>query len=412
MRAATSRWVHRWLVRLALAGDPVDGPRHRLLWPATVLDPRTVGVLLGMRRSARLTTPLLDTARTGAYAAVWRDAAQAAGARVELGPGGTLRLDRDGHCVELGSNLVPLDGQEALATAGDKWATRRLLRDSGVPTPRAVRVGPHATGPAFDLLAATGRCVVKPARDTGGGLGVVCDVRTPSELVRALVAAGRWSRDVLVEEQLDGAELRVLVLDGRVVGAVRRYRPVVVGDGVSSVAALVVAENWRRVLAHGADGQWGIAPDLDTQLAVRHAGLRLTSVPAAGCRVTVKGAASATAGHDHETVTVGGPLEADVLRSVDALGLRWAAVELITPDPSRSLCSAGGAVIEVNSTPGLLYHYQVREVATRVPVARAVVETLMRESPCRPLATPRRPVDDAVPGASPGELRPGAAPPR
>lgn len=404
--------MHRWLVRLALAGDPLDGPRHRLLWPATVLDPRTVGVLLGMRRSARLTAALLDTARTGAYAVVWRDAARAVGARVEPGPGGRLRLERDGHRVELGANRVPLDGEEALATAGDKWATRRLLGDCAVPTPRAVRVHPRATGPAFDLLDATGRCVVKPARDTGGGLGVVCDVRTPGELVRALVSAGRWSRDVLVEEQLDGVELRVLVLDGRVVGAVRRHRPVVVGDGVSSVAALVTAENWRRVLARGADGQWAIPPDLDTQLAVRHAGLRLTSVPAAGRRVPVKGAASATTGYDHETVTVTGPLEADVLRAVDALGLRWAAVELITPDPSRSLRSAGGAVIEVNSTPGLLYHYQVREVATRVPVARAVVETLLRESPYRPVAAPRRPADDALPDAPAGELSPGPSPQR
>ena len=42
---------------------------------------------------------------------------------------------------------------------------------------------------------------------------------------------------------------------------------------------------------------------------------------------------------------------------------------MITPDPSVPLAEAGGAVIEVNTTPGYYYHYYKRE--GRVPVACA-----------------------------------------
>ena len=56
--------------------------------------------------------------------------------------------------------------------------------------------------------------------------------------------------------------------------------------------------------------------------------------------------------------------------AADAVGLRLAGIDLITPDLGASLTDSGGSVIEVNSGPGLHHHYHVADAgrATRVAV--------------------------------------------
>jgi cyanophycin synthetase len=63
-------------------------------------------------------------------------------------------------------------------------------------------------------------------------------------------------------------------------------------------------------------------------------------------------------------------------RAAEAVGVRLAGVDVITPDPSLSLDEAGGVVIEVNTTPGYYYHYYKRD--GRVPVATLILERLVK----------------------------------
>jgi D-alanine-D-alanine ligase-like ATP-grasp enzyme len=58
-----------------------------------------------------------------------------------------------------------------------------------------------------------------------------------------------------------------------------------------------------------------------------------------------------------------------------------AGVDVITTDQAVSLRRSGGAVLEVNVTPGLHYHYEVRDPARAVPVAERVLERLLAPSP-------------------------------
>ncbi len=52
--------------------------------------------------------------------------------------------------------------------------------------------------------------------------------------------------------------------------------------------------------------------------------------------------------------------------------MRLAGVDVVTPDLRKGLADAGGAIVEVNSPPGLHFHYltanadQAGHVATRV----------------------------------------------
>jgi D-alanine-D-alanine ligase-like ATP-grasp enzyme len=99
--------------------------------------------------------------------------------------------------------------------------------------------------------------------------------------------------------------------------------------------------------------------------------------------MAVKSAINQNGAADNETV----PLSAlcpEIVRScadaVAAVGTRLGGVEVLTPDPSRALSDAGGAILEVNGTPGLHYHYLVRDPDQATDVAVPVLETLLAEA--------------------------------
>lgn len=314
------------------------------------------------------------------YRELWSDAASAVGASCEDSVLGTLRIVRDGRQVRVLGNLAPLDDPVTLALAGDKPTVHRLLADAGVPViPHLVTSSDDHLG-AGRFLAEHGQVVVKPAGSTGRGTGVTCSVTDDDQLRGALRRAAGWDTTVLVERQLTGEELRALVLDGEVIGVVRRHLPSVVGDGTTSIGDLIADENRLRAGAQGRRGLWPLRIDLDCLLTLGSQGFALEDVPGAGTTVTVKSTANENAAHDNETLD---PVPDEVRRTAElaacTLGARLVSVEMIRPTGGAPFDGENGAVIEVNTTPGLLYHRQVREPASADPVAERILETCLSE---------------------------------
>src|SRR5690606_36103351 len=123
----------------------------------------------------------------------------------------------------------------------DKELTKQLLRRAQVPVPRG-RVVRSAQAAREVLEALGGPVVVKPL-DGHHGEGVTLGVTSPGEGDEAFELAARWSSDVIVEEQLEGRDYRVLVVNGHLVAASERLPAHVVGDGERTIAALIEVTN-------------------------------------------------------------------------------------------------------------------------------------------------------------------------
>jgi cyanophycin synthetase len=330
-------------------------------------------------REVRASRHSLDAARAAQYATAWRCAAAALGAEVE-------DLGRDFLVVRRGCvstlvrrHLVMLDHPATLELAGDKPLVHRLLAGIGLPVPEHEEFGTADASRGLDFLGHVGGpCVVKPARATGAGDGVTGGIERPGEVCRALARAARFGSELLIESSAPGSEYRLLFLDGELLDVVRRERPTVVGDGVRSVRALVRDENRRRLAAGPADTARRLRLDLDLELAVRHAGHRLDSVLGPGERLAVKSGVSDNAAGDNETVHGFAPaVVEEAAAAVSTLRLRLAGVDVVTPDPTKSLTDSGGVILEVNSTPGFHHHIAVREPERASPVVTDVLRTLL-----------------------------------
>lgn len=122
-----------------------------------------------------------------------------------MGENGQLQATLDTHGIRYTGS-----GFAGSMLAMDKDLSKRLFRQSGVPTPDWI-VFDATTDRVERILTEIGLpCVVKPL-DCGSSVGVSL-VDTQEALQRALDEAGVWGERVLVERQIVGRELTVGVL--------------------------------------------------------------------------------------------------------------------------------------------------------------------------------------------------------
>lgn len=347
---------------------------------------RGAGVVPTVRhvRTTRNRQNLGPVAVSRSYERIWGRASAELGAEcVPLGRD-FLEIRRGDALTRVWHSTTMLDDPVTLDIAGDKEIGQGLLARQGILVPAGVTLESTDVGPALPLLSSSpAGCAVKPASASGAGRGVTCGVRTPAELSAAVRRASGFGSRVHVEPMVAGENYRLLLLDGELLDVVRRDRPRVAGDGVASVGELIVRENERRVAAAGDAGLGLLRLDLDCVLTLRRAGLTLRSVPERGASVVVKTASND--GSAREVVTVRDEVAPEVVTeaatAAEALRVRLAGVDLITPDLSRPIEEVGGAINEVNTTPGLHHHYYVADPANATQVAVPILRTLLGAGP-------------------------------
>ena len=142
--------------------------------------------------------------------------------------------------------------------------------------------------------------VVKPARGEQGA-GITVGVTRPEDLDRAIELAAEHSPDVLLEERCEGEDLRIVVINGKVIAAALRRPPEVVGSGDHTIRHLVEAQSRRRAAA--THGESTIPVDDLTADTVREAGWELDDVLPLNERLIVRRTANLHTGGTIRDVT-------------------------------------------------------------------------------------------------------------
>lgn len=264
----------------------------------------------------------------------------------------------------------------AVEAAGDKNLTKTLLAAAGVPTPRGVvvRTADEAVAAAAKIK---GPVVVKPL-DGNHGRGVSLDLATPEAVRWGFEQARPHGARVIVEEQFSGQDYRILVIGGKVVAVAERVAAQVVGDGTSTIEALVAQVNRdpRRGDGHEAV-MTRIRIDEHVIDRLERQGLTPTSVPAPGQVVQLRATANlSTGGTAIDRTDVIHPQNAMIARRAAAvIGLDVAGIDFLTTDITRSALEIGGGVVEINAAPGFRMHLEPSVGAPR-NVAAPVIDML------------------------------------
>lgn len=135
----------------------------------------------------------------------------------------------------------------------NKSRAYQFVQDAGLSVPFTLHIGaeePLSPTKLSSIVQLHAPLIVKP-NDASLSKGLTMHI-TDAEHLKAAIEVARAVKqsDVLVQQQVSGEEIRFVVIKGKVVAALLRQTPRVVGDGVRTVRALVDEENKAREVLH------------------------------------------------------------------------------------------------------------------------------------------------------------------
>lgn len=258
-----------------------------------------------------------------------------------------------------GGPLVEVGGSDLHKLVTDKQRVKHLLVEAGITVPAGRVFHREQLDAAFFYAAELpGELCVKPNRGRLGDL-VFPGLRTAESIAEALLAVGACYDEILVEQSRAGGVWRFTQVDGEIV-AIKLSRPAsVVGDGRSTIDALIDArkvERTQRAQGHHSDCPDGHATDF----MLARQGLRRTDIPASGLRVFIHPASNMSMGADsvcmpglpHDSYI---PLMKRAFAAIPGLIMGSADVAIL--DATVPATPDNYAVLEINGRPGLKGHH-------------------------------------------------------
>jgi cyanophycin synthetase len=295
----------------------------------------------------------------------------------------------DGNLVQLGHGArqrriwtAETDNTSAIAEgiASDKDMTKDLLKSVGVPVPEGTLV--KSADEAWEEAQDIGLPVAVKPYDGNHGRGVSLNLMTEADVRAAydIAVLRGGSKSVIVEKFIVGNEHRLLVVGRRMVAASMGESLWVTGDGKSSVQELVDSQI-------NTDPRRGTTEEFplnivepkkseEVQLDLKRQGLTPDSVVEAGRKVLIQ--VNGNVANDVTDLVHPAVAEMAAL-AARTIGLDIAGIDLVAADISRPLEEQGGAIIEVNASPGLLAHLKPAAGGMARPVGHAIADQLFAE---------------------------------
>ncbi len=284
--------------------------------------------------------------------------------------GGVFSYGQGRRTRWMDSSFTDETPQIAAKMARNKVLAAAMLRQAGLPVAdhKVVTTAEEAVKVA-GLLGYP--VVVKPA-DLDGGVGVAARLLSAETVEAAFHKCKAHSSNILVEKHVEGKDFRVVVYHDEVIGAFERVPGGVTGDAVHTVEELVIQLNSDPRRGEGKHNFLKLL-HLDNEALefLQEVGLSLSSIPAIGRFVRLRGAANISSGG--VPVEVLDRVHPDnrrlAIRAAKALRLDLAGVDILIPDVSCSWRESGAFICEVNGQPNLrsLVHLYVPVLCKQIP---------------------------------------------
>ncbi|AHJ30167.1 cyanophycin synthetase [Nodularia spumigena CS-584] len=215
------------------------------------------------------------------------------------------------------------------------------------------------------------------------GIGVTAGVKNSRELISAYTSAlAAIPEDqptrIIVEKSISGTDFRLLCVNGKFVAAIERRPASVTGDGYSTIAELIRAENRQPArLDTPTSPMSKIQCDEAMEIYLEEQGFSLDSVIKKGRTVYLRKVANLSAGgisidatstiHDDNII-----LAQDIAQH---FRLTCLGVDVIAENLSESWkTNSNFAILEINAAPGILMHLNPA-IGESVDVPSRILET-------------------------------------
>ncbi len=276
------------------------------------------------------------------------------------------------------TNLIAVD------LASNKDATKKMLGSMGVPVPKGFQITDEDE--IESAVKSIGFPVAVKPLDANHGKGITVNLNSLEEVRAAFPLAKKYSRRVIIEKSLTGADFRALVINNRLVAVAERKPAHVTGDGKHTIQQLIDITNKDKRRGYGHEKVLTLIDvDVQTETLLAASNYTLETVLPKGEVLNLKPTANiSTGGTAIDRTDEVNPFNVSLFeRIARIIGLDIAGVDVVAPELSTPLTENGGGIIEVNAAPGFRMHLAPSEGIAR-NVAEHVVDMLF------PPGTPSR----------------------
>lgn len=257
--------------------------------------------------------------------------------------------------------------------AVNKQMTTAYLRENKIPVPFQMEI--KKLTDFSKILKKYKPIVVKPAASRAGK-GIFANIFNKDQgylaykNIQKIIPLSK----VIAEEQIDGNEFRVVVINYKFAAALFYQPATVIGDGRSKIIDLIKKENKNPLRKKGWIEKIKINDALDINL--QSIGLTVNSVLNKGQEIVLHRAAPISNGGFLIDVTETVNRENRKLfeKIAHLVRLDIVGIDVIAPSLDKSVVKNNGRIIEVNGGPDFLIHYNVH-----VGKSRNLAEIVLRE---------------------------------
>ncbi len=275
----------------------------------------------------------------------------------------------------------------AVDIACDKIMTKEILKNQCLPVAEGGKV--RNLQELLDLIDEIGYPIVLKPCYGNQGKGVFANIRNEKEAVSTYRILSEEFDNIMLEENIDGKDFRICVVNGKVVAAAERIPPYVVGDGVKTIIELIgdVNSDSRRGEGHEKP-LTKIKIDDELKTCIFKNNYKLNSVLPKNKKMFIRENGNLSTGGTAVDCT-------DLIcrenisiceRAADAIGLDICGIDICCKDISKSILETGGAILEINAAPGIRMH-QYPCVGKKRDVAGAIVDMLFYRQQSIPIVS-------------------------
>ncbi len=294
------------------------------------------------------------------------------------------RMDEDSlYMLGYGSNqqlfratVMGSTSNLAVEAADCKWYTKNKLMEVGVSVPQGKIISELSElEDAMNEIPAP--WVIKPT-DGNHGRGITVNISNEKAVFKAAKQAWEISDNIILEQYIEGADYRFLVVNYKLVAAAKRSPASVIGNGRASIRELIEMTNRNPNRGKGHEKiLTAIQLDTHTKRLLKESGWSLDDILPHGKEVLLKRTANLSTGGTSTDVTdLVHPYNVFMAERIARIfQLDVCGIDIMAKDISRPLQNENGAVIEVNAGPGFRMHTHPSNGISR-NVAEPVVDML------------------------------------
>jgi cyanophycin synthetase len=258
----------------------------------------------------------------------------------------------------------------------NKHVTKELLGRAGISCPRGIGVAKYSeVGNKFKKKKMNFPVVVKPM-DGAKGVGVNMNVKNFEQIRESMLKISKVDKnkvlgDVVIEEMIDGADYRLLVLNGKMIACCQRKPAQLVGDGRRTINQLISKLNSSRPKA------FYLVVDKEVKNVFKKEKVNLNTVLEKNRVIKLRKVVSVSQGGASFNVTdqVSARFKKIAEEAVGAVELEFGGVDLMTADIRSNNKNQKYWILEINGAP----QYEINEKPIVEGSAISVTDILLKK---------------------------------